>query len=114
MTEAKQSKSASSEAKATAEGDLDITSKDLAEDIKSLQGLHHNCMTKANDFEAEVKSRGEELKALATAKKIIKETTQGASDQSYGLDQESFLQLSDGETHAVQFVRKLAKNHKSI
>merc|ERR1719469_1065648 len=113
MDEAKQSKSASSEAKATAEGDLDITSKDLAEDIKTLQELHHNCMTKANDFEAEVKSRGEELKALAMAKKIIKETTGGAADQSYGLDQESFLQLSEGGSRAVQFIRQLAKKERS-
>jgi len=113
MDEAKQSKSASSEKKATAEGDLDVTSKDLAEDIKTLQELHHNCMTKASDFEAETKSRGEELKALATAKKIIKETTGGASDQSYGLDQESFLQMPEGESRAVKFVRQLAKHQKS-
>jgi len=113
MDEAKQSKSASSEKKATAEGDLDVTSKDLAEDIKTLQELHHNCMTKASDFEAETKSRGEELKALATAKKIIKETTGGASDQSYGLDQESFLQMPQGESRAVRFVRQLAKHQKS-
>jgi chromosome segregation ATPase len=113
MDEAKQSKSASAEAKATAEGDLDVTSKDLAEDIKTLQELHHNCMTKANDFEAEVKSRGEELKALATAKKIIKETTGGAADQSYGFDQESFLQMPEGETRAVRFVRQLAQHQKS-
>merc|ERR1719281_836484 len=113
MDEAKQSKSASAEAKATAEGDLDVTSKDLAEDIKTLSELHHNCMTKANDFEAEVKSRGEELKALATAKKIIKETTGGAADQSYGFDQESFLQMPEGETRAVRFIRQLAKNQKS-
>merc|ERR1719450_1850158 len=113
MDEAKQSKSASAETKATAEGDLDVTSKDLAEDIKTLQELHHNCMTKANDFEAETKSRGEELKALATAKKIIKETTGGAADQSYGFDQESFLQLPEGETRAVRFIRQLAKKSKS-
>merc|ERR1719281_1803672 len=113
MDEAKQSKSASAEAKATAEGDLDVTSKDLAEDIKALADLHHNCMTKASDFEAETKSRGEELKALATAKKIIKETTGGAADQSYGLDQESFLQMPEGESRAVRFVRQLAKHQKS-
>jgi len=113
MDEAKQSKSASSESKATAEGDLDVTSKDLAEDIKTLSELHHNCMTKASDFEAEVKSRGEELKALATAKKIIQETTGGASDQSYDLAQESFLQMPQGESRAVRFVRQLAKHQKS-
>merc|ERR1719230_726288 len=113
MDEAKQSKAASEEAKATAEGDLAVTSKDLAEDIKALADLHHNCMTKANDYEAETKSRGEELKALATAKKIIKETTGGAADQSYGLDQESFLQMPEGETRAVRFIRQLAKTQKS-
>lgn len=114
MDEAKQSKAASEEAKATAEGDLAVTSKDLAEDIKALADLHHNCMTKANDYEAETKSRGEELKALATAKKIIKETTGGAADQSYGLDQVSFLQTSNSfETRAVRFVRQLAKHQHS-
>jgi len=116
MDEAKQSKSASGEAKATAEGDLAVTSKDLAEDIKALADLHHNCMTKASDYEAETKSRGEELKALATAKKIIKETTGGAADQSYGLDQVSFMQVSsDSENRAVRFVRQLAKHqHSSV
>ena len=71
---------------------FDVTSKDLAEDIKTLQELHHNCI-----FEAEIKSRGEELTALATAKKIIVEITGGA-DQSY-----SFLQMPEGETRAVRF-----------
>jgi len=113
MDESKQSKSASAEGQAVAEGDLAVTSKDLSEDIKTLQGLHHNCMTKANEFEAEVKSRGEELKALATAKKIIKETTSGAADQSYGLDQESFLQLPGGDSRAVRYVRQLAKQQQS-
>ena len=61
-------------------GDLDVTSKALAEDIKELQGLHHNCMTKAEEFEAETKSRGEP-KALAT-KKIVKEATGAALDQT--------------------------------
>ena len=72
---------------------LAVTSKDLAEDIKTLQELHHNCI-----FEAETKSRGEELTALAKAKKIIVETTGGAADQSY-----SFLQMPEGETCAVRF-----------
>merc|ERR1740138_899138 len=84
LDEAKKSKAASEESKATAEGDLDVTSKALAEDTKALADLHHNCMTKASDFEAETTSRGEELKALATAKKIIIEAT------SFG--QVSFLQ----------------------
>jgi hypothetical protein len=38
------------------------------------------------------KSRGEELKALATAKKVITEATGGAAAQSYDFNQISFLQ----------------------
>lgn len=113
-SEASTSKSASAEGKATAEGDLDVTSKALAEDINELQGLHHNCMTKAEEFEAETKSRGEELKALATAKKIVKEATGAA------LDQTSFLQTSKlssqvdlANFEVVRFVRDLAKKEKS-
>jgi len=113
MAQAKQSKSESEEGKATAEGDLSVTKKDLDEDLTTLGGLHHDCMTKANDFESETKSRAEELKALATAKKIIKENVSGAAA--------SFLQ--DGITistqadlvnfEAVRFVRDLAKKQHS-
>merc|ERR1712238_485642 len=75
---------------------------------------HHDCMTKAANFEAETKSRGEELKALATAKKIIKEAT--------SLAQVSFVQvaapqLSTGTDLAkyevVRFVRDLAHKQRS-
>jgi len=56
------------------------------------------------------KSRGEELGALATAKKVIAEATGGAAEQSYGLNQVSFLQISSGTGGAaVRFVRDLAR-----
>jgi chromosome segregation ATPase len=117
MAKAKKNLGAASEAKATAEGDLAVTSKDLAEDIKTLATLHADCMKGAEDFEAETKSRAEELKALATAKKVISETTSGAADQSYGLSQTSFLQLSSkadlANFEAVRLVRDLAREHKS-
>merc|ERR1719456_339482 len=86
---AKQNIAASTEKKAAAEGDLEVTTKDLKEDEAALADLHHNCMTKAQDFEAETKSRGEELAAIAEAKKIIQETTSGAAEQSYSLVQVS-------------------------
>merc|ERR1740138_25890 len=89
MNKAKKDLGTSAEKKAAAEGDLSVTSKDLAEDIQTLATLHADCMKGAEDFEAETKSRGEELKALATAKKVITETTAGAADQSY-----SFVQTS--------------------
>merc|ERR1719158_266230 len=91
MDKAKKDQAESQENKATAEGDLDVTSKDLAEDIKTKSTLHQDCMDGSEEFELSTKSRGEELNALATAKKIIKESTGGAAEQSY-----SFLQVSSG------------------
>jgi hypothetical protein len=69
MDKAKKGLAESQEKKATAEGDLDVTSKDLAEDVKTKSTLHQDCMTAAEEFELATKSRGEELTALATAKK---------------------------------------------
>merc|ERR1719310_1176114 len=109
--------SESAEAKAVAEGDLKVTSKDLAEDIKSKATLHHDCMSAAEEFELSTKSRGEELKALATAKKVILENTGGAASQSYDLAQVSFLQLSSSadlsKFEAVRYVRDLSKKTHS-
>merc|ERR1719188_758151 len=73
MSEARASLAAASEAKAGAQGDLTVTEKDLATDKEAKDDLHASCMEKAEDFEAETKSRGEELKALAEAKKVIQE-----------------------------------------
>jgi len=74
-------------------------------------------MTAAEEFELSTKSRGEELKALATAKKVIKESTGGAAEQTYGLNQVSLLQLSSSadlaKFEAVRFVRDLARKSNS-
>merc|ERR1711904_45037 len=89
----------SGETKATAEGDLSVSNKDLAEDMKDLELLHADCMSKANDFEEEAKAKGEELGALAQAKKIIKEAVGGAA-----LDQQeqslSFVQVTTSSAEA--------------
>ena len=45
--------------------------------------LHHECMTKASAYETKVSSRGEKLKAFATAKKIIKEATSFVQTDSF-------------------------------
>mmetsp|Transcript_113025 Transcript_113025/g.176622 ORF Transcript_113025/g.176622 Transcript_113025/m.176622 type:complete len:682 (+) Transcript_113025:40-2085(+) len=117
MDKAKKALAESAEKKAVAEGDLDVTSKDLAEDIKAKATLHQDCMTAAEEFELSTKSRGEELKALATAKKVIKESTSGATEQTYGLNQVSLLQLSSSadlaKFEAVRFVRDLARKSNS-
>lgn len=109
LDEAKKGKAQSEEYKGTAEGDLGVTTGDLNEDVKSLANVHHDCMSKASEFEIEVTSRGEELKALATAKKIVIEAT--------SLAQTSFLQISTKSDlvsfEAVRYVRDLAKKQHS-
>jgi len=101
LTNAKTNLGASQETKASAEGDLAVTQKDLAQDIDTLSGLHHSCLTSSQDFESETNSRAEELKAIATAKGALESI--GAA---------SFLQMSSSDEPsklAVHFVRNLAR-----
>jgi chromosome segregation ATPase len=85
-----------------------VTTKYLNEDKADHAGVHQECMTKASAYEAEFTSRAEELKALATAKKIIVEATSLAQT-------ESFLQLriSSKGTEVVHMLKKLASEEKS-
>lgn len=113
---AKKAMKSSKEAKSSAKGDLDVTSKDLAADLQTKSRLHHDCMARAEDFEAEMKSRSDELEALATAKKALAENTGSAGEMSYG--QASFLQKSRSSTESavfevVRIVRDLAHKVKS-
>merc|ERR1719454_2057733 len=116
MSEAQKSKSESEEEKAIANGDLEVTSTDLNNDFTELADLHHECMTKANEFEAETASRGEELKALATAKKVIIEATSFSQVSFLQKTQRSQLKTS---TDLKQFeinhmLRDLAKKHRDV
>jgi len=108
MDDTKKALAESGEIKAAAEGDLTVTQKALAEDVAALGDLHTDCMTKAQDFEAETTSRGEELKALAMAKAAVKENTGGATEQTY-----SFLQLRTGADlknfEVVRLIKDLAR-----
>jgi len=115
LDDAKKGIAVSLEKKSTAEGDLTVTKKDLAEDVTAKATLHHDCMIKASTFEAETKSRGEELKALAAGKKLIKEAT--------SLAEVSFLQVASqlnteadlAKYEVVRFVRDLAhKEHSTV
>jgi len=112
-------KNAAEETKATAEGDLTNTVKDLADASNALEVANTNCMQVAADHESTVLSRNEELKAIATATKILHETSGGAVGQAYGflqVDSNSQLRsradLSNAEV--VNVVKKLAqKQHSS-
>jgi len=90
-----------------------VTSDELASDEDAKASLHQTCMARAEEFEAETKSRGEELKALAEAKSIIQEATSGAAsfmqvDRSRLTSQE---QLANSD--AVRIVRNLARKQQS-
>jgi hypothetical protein len=122
MGEAKKGLAESGEHKAGAEGDLETTSNALAADSKALADTKQDCMNRAQDYEASTKSRGEELSALAQAHKIISETTAGATSQTYGLIQVSFLQVGRARLsstvdlakfEAVRLIRDLAQKENS-
>merc|ERR1719510_1341326 len=85
---------------------------------KALQTTSTSCMTVAADHEATVKSRKEELAAIAEATKILKDTSSGAVSQTYSfLQQETRMQLktrSDlARAEVVTLVKKLADKHHS-
>jgi len=118
MADEKASKAASAEAKASAEGDLANTVKDLADAKNSLKTTSDSCMQVAADHEATVKSRTEELAAVAEAKKIITESTSGAVSQTYSFVQVgSTMQLKTrldlARAEVVTMVKKLADKHHS-
>jgi len=115
MEDEKAGKAEAEEGKATAEGDLEETVKLLKNTKDDLATASSTCMTTAADHEATVNARNEELKAIATARKILEETTSGAEKESY-----SFLQVARLQSRAdlaglevVQLVKKLARSHHS-
>merc|ERR550514_535145 len=103
---------ANSEEKATAEGDLSVTSKDLKASEDELATAQAECMQVAADHEATVTAREEELAVIAKAKKILQETSSGAVEQSY-----DFLQISTRaqlkNSEVIAAIKKLAKQQHS-
>jgi len=106
LDESKKGLAASQEAQAAANGDLAVTKQDLAQDSSVLSDVHRTCMTTAQDFETETKSRSAELKGISQAKDAIAQI---------GVRQNSLLQISSSEDpsrHAVRAVRDLARQRK--
>merc|ERR550514_130629 len=95
-----------------------MTKKDLAAAQEELHGIQMDCMEKASDHEVTLNGRAEELKALATAKKIIQQAT--------ALQQVSLIQLSASSharshskagltsVRAAGLIRRLAKKQHSV
>merc|ERR1719453_2754233 len=114
MNEEKAAKEAAEEGKATAEGDLATTVKELAGAEGELQTANTDCMTTAADHEATVAARNEELKVIATAEKILKESTGGAVSQTYSLLQVTMSTRADlANSEVLSLVKKLARDHHS-
>merc|ERR1719410_837424 len=118
MKEEKTSKAESLESKAEATGDLEVTTKELANAKESLATARSTCMKVGADHEMTVNARAEELKVIAEAKKILVETTSGAVDQTYSFLQvaaASRLQTRADLAHAevVVLVKRLAHQHHS-
>lgn len=68
---ANKAKASAAEEGSTAKGKLDAVVRDLAEDKKMLKKLQQGCLERASEFEIEVKTRNDELTALASAKKTV-------------------------------------------
>merc|ERR1719379_86793 len=114
MNEEKSAKEAATGEKATAEGDLASTEKALEESEAALATAHSDCMTTAADHEATVAARNEELKVIATAEKILKDSTSGAVDQTYSFLQTTLKTRADlANSEVITLVKKLARDHHS-
>eukprot|EP00933_Yihiella_yeosuensis_P028992 TRINITY_DN22735_c0_g1_i1.p1 TRINITY_DN22735_c0_g1~~TRINITY_DN22735_c0_g1_i1.p1 ORF type:complete len:653 (-),score=240.65 TRINITY_DN22735_c0_g1_i1:277-2235(-) len=110
---------AAAEEKATTEGDLAVTKKDLDADKESLEKLGISCRQAASDNAAAQKSRKEELEALAKATEVLAEKTGGAAESQYGAA--AFIQIkthisTPQELHSLEIgemVRALAREDQS-
>jgi len=103
-------KSGAEETKATAEGDLTNTAKDLADAQDALQVANSNCIQVAGDHETTVASRKEELNAIDTATKILKEVPTLVQTSSF-LQIKTRSDLANAEV--IDTVKNLAKKEQS-
>jgi hypothetical protein len=116
MNSEKAAKAAAEEGKATAEGDLAVTTDELKSANKKLDTATSTCMTVAADHEKTIASRAEELKVIAEAKKILVDTSSGAVEQTYSFFQDGLrIQTAAGlaGSEVVVLVKKLAKQQHS-
>jgi len=116
MNSEKSAKEAAAQSKATAEGDLATTVSELKDNQQGLATSNSDCMTTAADHEATVAARNAELKVIATAEGILKDSTSGAVGQTY-----SFVQIASqlktradlANSEVITLVKKLAHDHHS-
>merc|ERR1719433_1329301 len=112
MEDEKAGKAGAAGAKASAESDLDMTSKSLASSKEQLATAQSTCLTVAADHEATVAARKEELSVIAEARKILQDTSSGAVSQTYSLLQIRTRSDLVG-SEVVTAVKHLAKQQHS-
>lgn len=101
--------------KAEAEGTLAVTMKQLKESKESLGKTQATCMARAADHEQSVKTRDEELKALAAAKAEIQASLGGGSaaqKRTYSLLQVTSESKSN-DRKVISMLKKLASAEHS-
>merc|ERR1719171_1357256 len=95
----------------------------LAEAEAALEASNISCQQVATDHAASVKGRAAELEAIATAKKILEESTEGAVEQTYSMLQTAALSTGRlqlrtradlANVEVLSLVKKLAKEHHSV
>jgi peptidoglycan hydrolase CwlO-like protein len=84
MGQAKSAKAKAGETKAIAAGDLKVAQGTLATSQDNLAELTKACKIATEDYDAATKSRAEEMKAIAEAKKVLVEMTGAADTTVYG------------------------------
>ena len=85
LADEKSAKAEAAETTATAEGDFVVTVTAPAEAEAAPTTTQTTGLPVAADHDAIVKARAEELEAITTAKKIRKDTSAGAAEQTYSL-----------------------------
>jgi len=106
---------AAKEEKAAAEGDLQSTTKELANGESDLANSNMQCMQVAADHEATIAARSEELGVIAKAKEILQESSSGAVSQSYDFLQIQLKTRTDlANSEVIQAIKDLAvKQHSA-
>merc|ERR1719436_167900 len=109
LSQAKSGAHEAAETKASAAGNLAEAQTLLSDAEGVLKNMKSDCMSKANDHEASLKNREEELKVLAEAKKAIQEMTMGGAVIAYSEPPSLFqVSVSGGHSSSGQMLRTRA------
>jgi len=117
LNDEKSNKAEASEEKASAEGNLEVATKETASSQKKNDHVQGDCQTVAADHEANVAARKEELKTIDEVEKILKEATGGAASFLQVAAASSSSQKAKAKTFAkakvISMVQRLAKSYHS-